>query len=76
MLYTRIENWLPSTKTKKSLKFITFNFHFLNITDKYHSISSLGKVRNDINPYHVSTRCYIELGPLHTLSYLNLITTQ
>lgn len=44
--------------------------------NKYPPFISLGKMRADINPYCVSTRCYTELGTLHTLSYLNPITTR
>lgn len=53
----------------QSLEFITINSHFSNIMDEYHLIITLGKVSNAMNPYCVSTRCYTELGTLHTLSY-------
>ena len=73
MLYIRIENWLPSTKTKRSLEFITVNSHFSKFMNKYHLFGSLRRVRGDINTYWVCTRCYIELGPLYTVSSLNRI---
>lgn len=73
MLYIRIENWLPSTKNKRNLEFITANSHFSKFMNKYHLFWSLGRVRDDANPYCVCTRCYTELGPLYTVSYLNRI---
>lgn len=38
----------------------------VNIMYKYNLIGSRGS-----GPYYVSTTCYIGLGTLHTLSYLN-----